>query len=216
MVESKAWNWELATEEIWNQPLEDVYYYVQRWKEKGFVKLLDLGCGLGRNSILFAKNGYSVCAFDLSEDAILQVNQKAEEQNIHIHTAIGDMLHLPYENNSFDCLLSYHVISHTDSEGIIKALSEIERVLKPDGEFYLTLCSKNSPSYVSGKYPKIDLNTVLKTEGPEINVPHFFVDSEDIKSLFMRFELIKLRLINDIQSNYMGWHFFILGKKSTN
>jgi hypothetical protein len=75
------------------------------------------------------------------------------------------------------------------------------------------LCPKNSPSYVSGKYPKIDSNTVLKAEGPEINIPHFFVDPEDIKSLFMRFKLIKLRLINDIQRNYMGWHYSILGKK---
>jgi SAM-dependent methyltransferase len=213
MVESKAWNWELAEEEIWNRASEDVYYYVYRWKEKNYKDLLDLGCGLGRNSILFANNGFSVSACDLSSDAIETVNNKCKEQKLIIETKIGDMLNLPYENDSFDCLLSYHVISHTDSEGIVKVIEEIERVLRPDGEFYLTLCSKDSSSFKSGKYPKLDDNSVIKNEGPEINIPHFFVDLRDIRVLFKRFELLKIRHTYDIFSDYMGCHYFILGKR---
>jgi SAM-dependent methyltransferase len=213
MVKSKAWNWELADEDIWNIPSEDVYYYVHRWKEAKYKDLLDLGCGLGRNGILFAKNGFEVHAFDLSKDAINSVNEKNIELNLNIKTSLGDMLDLPYDDESFDCLLSYHVISHTDSAGIIKVIDEIDRVLRRNGEFYLTLCSKDSFSFKSGKYEKIDENSVIKLEGPEAGIPHFFVDLDDIKRLFAKFELIKIRHTYDIFSDYTGSHYFLLGKK---
>ena len=52
MVDSKAWNWDEVKEQIWNEPSEDVYYYLHRWQQTGFKKFLDLGCGKGRHSHL--------------------------------------------------------------------------------------------------------------------------------------------------------------------
>jgi ubiquinone/menaquinone biosynthesis C-methylase UbiE len=214
MVNSKAWNWAEVKDDIWNQPSEDVYYYVHRWKENNLSKLLDLGCGLGRNSILFAQNGFTVTAYDLSFDAIEKVNKKSRELKLSINTIIGDMIKLPFREESFDCILSYHVISHTDSEGIKKVLNEIQRVLKKNGEFYLTLCSKESNSFKSGKYKRYDENTILKDEEPEKDIPHFYANTENIKELFQNFKILKLRHIYDIFSDSIGCHYFILGKKS--
>lgn len=74
MVKSKEWNWTEVKEHFWNFPLEDVYYYVNRWKSKGYNKFLDLGCGLGRHSILFAQNGFKTYSFDLSQYRLDEVN----------------------------------------------------------------------------------------------------------------------------------------------
>ena len=60
---SKEWNWELNKQNVWLNPSVESYYYVNTWKEKGFKKILDLGCGLGRHSILFAKNNFDVYWF---------------------------------------------------------------------------------------------------------------------------------------------------------
>ena len=57
MVQSKGWDWENANQSAWLKPTEDSYYLWQVWKEKGYSKLLDLGTGLGRHAVHFAKNG---------------------------------------------------------------------------------------------------------------------------------------------------------------
>jgi ubiquinone/menaquinone biosynthesis C-methylase UbiE len=61
------------------------------------------------------------------------------ELGLNIKTAVGDINSLPYDSNMFECLLAYHVISHTDTKGIRVIISEINRVLKSGGEFFITL-----------------------------------------------------------------------------
>lgn len=213
MVKSKEWNWAKAKDNFWNIPSEDVYYYVSRWKSKGYKKFLDLGCGLGRHSILFVKNGFETYSFDLSQDGLDVLNEKAKNEDLNIDIKLGDINNLPYETNSFDCLLAYHVISHTDTKGIIKIINEINRVLRSGGEFFITLCSKNSPSFSKKNYPRIDENTIIKTEEPEVDVPHFYSDLEDVKELLKDFDIIKIRHIEDIFDNTSSWHYFIHGEK---
>ncbi|MHB1000809.1 MAG: class I SAM-dependent methyltransferase [Armatimonadota bacterium] len=214
MVQSKEWNWSEVTEDIWNEPSEDIYYYLDRWRRKGFNRFLDLGCGLGRHSILFAENGFEVYAFDLSQDGIDTLNRRASESGLIINTTLGDINSLPYEDESFDCLLAYHVISHTDTQGITGIANEIHRVLRKGGEFFITLCSKNSPSYCSKDYPRIDENTIIKTEEPEVDVPHFYSNLDDVRRILRTFELIRIRQIEDIFGDNSTWHYFVHGRKS--
>ena len=59
MIESKGWDWNLVKEDnenIWKNPSIESYYLLNRWKSQGKKEFLDLGCGLGRHSILFGKN----------------------------------------------------------------------------------------------------------------------------------------------------------------
>jgi len=213
MVKSKEWNWEKVDDNIWNTPSEDIYYYLNIWKEKGFKHFLDLGCGLGRHSILFAENSFNTYSFDLSKAGLKILKEKSEEKNLDIDIKLGDINNLPYESNSFDCMLAYHVISHTDTKGIVNILNEIKRVLKKDGEFFITFCSKNSPSFAKKGYPKIDENTIVKTEEPEKGIPHFYSDINTVKELLQNFKIIRIRHIEDIFENSNSWHYFVHGKK---
>ena len=214
----KAWNWDKNKDDIWFIPSEESYYLLNRWKEKGFSKFLDLGCGRGRHSIQFAKDGFDVSSVDLSPVAVNGLNEWAGNEDLNISATVSDMMHLPFNDNTFDCLLAYHVISHTDSKGIIKVISEIRRVLKAGGEFYITFCSKNAWSFKEAGYPKLDENTVIKIEnGAENNIPHFYVDDKVIKELLKGFKLITVRHIQDVVLDgheYVSWHYFVLGEKS--
>lgn len=214
---SKPWDWDKNSFDLWLKPSEESHYILNRWKEKGYRDFLDLGCGLGRHSIFFAKNGFYVTSCDLSIKALDNVKQWAIKEKLNIKTVKADMISLPFNDNSFDCLLAYHVISHTDSNGINKILSEIGRVLRPGGEFYITLCSKNSGSFKDAGYPKLDENTVIKIEdGPENNIPHFYVNEQLLKELLVGLKIINIRQIQEIISNgkeYKSWHYFILGSK---
>ncbi|OPJ56641.1 class I SAM-dependent methyltransferase [Clostridium oryzae] len=197
MVESKEWDWKVANRTIWTTPCEESYYYMYKWKLESRKSILDLGCGLGRHSILFAKNGFKVTAVDLSDYGVNYLREWEKREKVDILTEICDMKKLPFMDSAFDCIWAYHVISHTDTEGFIGILTEIERVLKPKGCIYCTLCSKDTWSFSEPKYKHVDDNTVIKTDGAEKDVPHYFVDLDDIQRLFKNFTIKRIRHIDD-------------------
>lgn len=197
MMQSKAWNWKDAEKERWLTPSEESVFLQKKWQEEGARSVLDLGCGLGRHAIYFAKNGFDVTAVDLSEEAVECVKEKAETKGVHITCKVADMMALPFAAHSFDRVFSYHVISHQDTVGVQKVIDEITRVLKPSGKLFLTLCSKEHFAFSEEAFPRVDENTVLKTEGAEVDVPHFFADKEIIKELFRDYRLLQVRHITE-------------------
>lgn len=220
MIESKGWNWEIVRDDkncIWKNPSVESYYLLDRWKRQNKKNFLDLGCGLGRHSILFGKNGFEVYCFDISENAIKRTKEWAEEEMLNLHYEIGDMLNLPYENNSMDCILCRNVISHSDTEGVKKIISELKRVLKNNGECYLTLGSNDTYGFRQKDWPIIDENTRLRMEkGPEYKVPHFYADYDLIKKLFSEFEIININQNVDYYEKdgklYDSYHYHVLIK----
>lgn len=217
MTESKAWDWRKDSDPIWLEPCEESYFYSRKWKRSGKKTVLDLGCGLGRHAILFAREGFEVTAVDLSEYAVGHLRDWQKHEGLHIDTTCCDMKMLPFPDSVFDCIWSYHVISHTDTVGLTEIIGEIQRVLKSDGEIYLTLCSKESKNFRQAGFPKIDENTIIKSDhGPEKNVPHFYADLGDIERLFALFELLSVRHIEDcvFDGKYMdNKHFYIHARK---
>ncbi len=215
---SKAWDWNRGKSDIWLTPSEEGYYLADLWKRRGHTALLDFGCGLGRHAVFFAKEGFEVSAFDLSPEGVEHLRAWASREGVTVDARVADMLRLPYADAAFDCLFAYHVISHTDTPGAEAILREARRVLKPGGEFFLTLCSKASWSFAGAGYPKIDENTVRKTaDGPEKDVPHFYVDLDDAARLLTASGLkpTRVRHIEECILNGEkdgGTHYFILGE----
>lgn len=219
---TKAWDWSKNEDNSWLIPSMEACYLSECWKSKGFNKFLDLGCGLGRHSIYFAKKGFEVNSIDLSEYGINHLKKWAEQEQVSIATNIGNMLSLPFENNTFDCIMAYNVIYHTDTNGFIKSLNEIKRVLKCGGEMFITLISKNTWSFQKAdNYKRIDENTILRDEqDTERNVPHFYVDINDIKTYFTDFEFVSLPIEQteyDIENTkYFSKHFNLIVRKIKN
>lgn len=187
----------------WLDPCEESWYYAEKWKREGRKHVLDLGCGLGRHSVLFAKYGFEVTAVDVSDEALSFLRSYSEEQGVadRIDCRKADMEEMPFAADSFDCLFSMHAAGHTDTEGMNRTMQEIRRFMKPGGEVFMTLCSKETQTYLDPDLPRLDENTVVKTEGPEQSVPHFFIDIEGIKTLFAGFELKKIRHIDECFSD---------------
>ena len=220
IVQSKGWTWEMVMgehEEYWKNPAPETFYLLSRWKNQHKKKILDLGCGLGRHTILFALNGFDVSAFDISENSVERTAAWAKELNLDIDTKQGDMLEMPYADESMDGILCINVISHTDTNGMYKMADELKRVLKPGGECYLTLGSKETWGFKQN-WPVVDANTKLRDEpGPEYMTPHFYADYDLIFELFKDFDVVDVKHIATYpKSNgktYESYHWHVLIRK---
>lgn len=208
MIE-KAWNWNNITSTHWNEPSEDIYYYLHLWSEKRSKKLLDLGAGIGRHSLLFAKNGFDVTAFDFSKEGLDKIENFADQLNLEIDLVNGNMNRLPFASQSFDFVVAYNSIYHTDYEGLIRTIYEIRRVLKANGEAFVTMLSKNDKSFIDGSGSLIAENTLMKKEEDGSILPHFFVDEEYIYKLFKSFHIISLKQIEEFHEDKTFFHYAI-------
>lgn len=213
MVKSKAWNWNIALAPHWEEPAPEVYPLLNRWLKLKFKTLLDLGCGVGRHALFFSKLGFDVSACDLSREGIDKLNIQAEKNNLNIVTQVCDMLSLPYKSNSFDTLIAFHAIYHTDDQGIKKILSEIKRVLKAGGEAFITFNTKNGSSYKSSDGRRLSDNTIIKTTGHEAGIPHYYASKQEVEVLLKDFELIEFSYKEEYWQDYIGTHYFTLVKK---
>ena len=220
MVESKAWDWKIVKnkqEQTWLEPSVESYYLIDRWQKQRKNDFLDLGCGLGRHTIQFAKAGFNTAGFDLSEESIRRTAKYAKAEKLDIALKVGDMLELPYSDASFDCILCRNVISHTDTAGMRQIVEELKRVLRSEGECYLTLGSKETWGFKQD-WPVVDENTKIRIEdGPENGIPHFYADYDLIQELFKDF---KIELVYQLEDFYEkngktlnSWHYHLLIKK---
>ena len=99
MTKSKGWNWKIASDDInstWKVPSIESYYLLNRWSNLCFKDFLDLGCGIGRHTVLFAENGFNVSGFDISKEGIRKTKEWLKNLDLKAALKVGDMLELPY------------------------------------------------------------------------------------------------------------------------
>ena len=95
--------------------------------------LLDLGCNWGRWSIAASRKGYRVAGIDPSLGAIMAARRVARQLDLPIMYVVADARYLPFKNSSFDVVFSYSVLQHLSKANAVSVLSQVRRVLRPDG-----------------------------------------------------------------------------------
>jgi len=217
MIE-KAWDWNKVQSTYWDVPSEELFYYLQIWKEQHKMNLLDLGSGKGRHSFLFAKNGFNVTAFDISESGLNLMKEKMNKMNLMISLVNGNMISLPFQDATFDTIIAYNSIYHSDEDGFKTTVNEIKRILSNNGEAFITLLSKDDVSFNGNSENKISNNTLMKKEEDGSILPHYYVDNNDIETHFNDFHINSLRKVvefhNDKSFSHYHLHLIKRGVKS--
>jgi ubiquinone/menaquinone biosynthesis C-methylase UbiE len=96
-------------------------------------KVLDLGCGTGRHTIILKKRGARVWGLDLSPKML----EIAKTEIKGVDFKVGTVYNLPYRSNFFDIVVSGLVVEYFND--VDKAFKEIHRVLKKDGIFVFSI-----------------------------------------------------------------------------
>lgn len=96
------------------------------------LKLLDIGCGEGKDAVFFARNGYNVTAFDISDAGIEKTKRLAEKIGVHVHVFKADLLDFRLDT-SFDILFSSGVLHYIKPELRDKIFNNYKQYTNPNG-----------------------------------------------------------------------------------
>ncbi len=139
--EMVAHKWDLASEtfdthaghgiqsqkekDAWKRAFQDVF-------PKKDLKILDVGCGTGELSLLFAEMGYKVTGIDISRQMLKTAKTKAEARGADITFGEGDAENPPFDISSFDIVFSRHLLWTLPNPK--KAVENWKRVLRKNGK----------------------------------------------------------------------------------
>ena len=161
-------------------------------KENKKARVLDLGCGAGRNLIYMANQGFEAHGLEISETGINFTKKRLKKRNLKAHVVKGDMHLLPYTDSCFDAIICLFTIYHQKLKGIQETISQIHHVLRKGGVLLANFHSKRSSMY--GKGVKAEKDTFIRQNGPEKGVIHHFTDKEEIAKLLKDFKNVNIKL----------------------
>lgn len=197
----------------WSEPDEDVVALSPRLKREKVKRSLDLGCGIGRHVIFMAKSGFETYGIDLSGHGIAHCEQWLAAEGLKANLTSKDMHTLPYKNDYFDFVLSWNVIYHTTRDCMSGILSEVSRVIRNKGLFYLTLNSIKNKHYGNGT--EVEPGTFDNPEKEDGQHLHHYSDEEDVRDLLSGWHIERM---NESEETLSGkcypnsWHWMILAR----
>lgn len=173
-----------------SEPQSDTKDFL-RWlrREEGkdvtTFRVLDLGCGTGRNSEHLAEEGARVSAIDISETALRIARQRAEAAGLKIEYLQKDMgTKLAFADASFDLVLDVMSSNSLLADGRAVLLSEIARTAKPGAYLYFkTLCKDGDANAKAllQKHPGPEADTYVM---PELGITERVFTEGDLRALY--------------------------------
>lgn len=157
-------------------------------KEKGLKRVLEIGCGQGRDSLFFASNGIEVKALDYSRLAIEQLSKRAKQTGLPIEAFVYDAAKpLSFNDGTFDAVYSHMLFSMRFSQEQLRFIfKEIRRVLKNDGFHFFSVRNHNDKFY--GKGIKIN-EEIYDINGFQIR----FFTTQEIENISEGFKILEIK-----------------------
>jgi ubiquinone/menaquinone biosynthesis C-methylase UbiE len=148
--------------------------------------LLEVGCGMGYDSLEFLKHGVRVTATDLTPSAVAMTRQHFESERVQAEDIrIANALDLPFPDNTFDAVWANGVLHATGDTG--RAIQEARRVLKPGGRAIIShFYRKPSWMYAINRLGRENIE--YKEEDPPVN--EFYTD-EEVLHFFQGYQVIE-------------------------
>ena len=176
------------------KPIKTIQEIVPLFSGCQELRILDLGCGVGRNSIflaekLGAEKACRIACVDILDIAISKLNQYALEYGVsdNINGIVSSIEDFIIQENSYDLIIAVSALEHIDGEdAFIKKLEEIKNGLKKNG----TVCL-----VINSNVKEINAETLEEIEPQfEVNISTETVQ-DYLNKIFSVFEIIKNNVI---------------------
>jgi ubiquinone/menaquinone biosynthesis C-methylase UbiE len=111
-------------------------------------KVLDLGCGPGRDALQFKQRGINSVCIDISPEMIRLCKQKG------LDAYVMDIENMTFADNSFDGVWAVTSLLHFPKSSLDGLLVKVKRVLRQEGLFFISMKEGASEGFLrSAKYP---------------------------------------------------------------
>lgn len=156
--------------------------------------ILELGCGIGRDAIFFARHGNKVVATDGS-DVVIDHNL-TKKVSSSLRFELLDMRDtLPYKDNQFDVVYSNLSLHYYSNEKTREIIQNIGRVLK-NGGLFIFACKSYDSLHNSGE--ELESNVVASPTGA---ILHFFT-TDYVHTLLD--ECMNIEYLDEIEEEFNG------------
>ena len=107
------------------------------------MKVLDIGCGEGKDAVYMAKLGYTVTAFDLTESGIAKTQRLAKEAGVRINAYVDDINTFETKER-FEIIYSSGTLQYLQPDKIQPFFEKICRITNPNGINYFNVFVEKS------------------------------------------------------------------------
>lgn len=172
----KMWdNWSKRRSSV---PVYDLWLdeYKNILQENKDNEILDLGCGIGADTLYLLERGYNVLSCDFSVEAL-----KSIENNIpNSKTFYLDMMKkFPIDDKKYSLIIADLSLHYFNNETTIHIMKEIKRILKDGGVLLARVASVNDFNFGAGQGEKRENNYYF-----EGDYTKRFFDLEDVNKYF--------------------------------
>lgn len=176
------------SENLFGNPYLELIHFFEKQAFKG--KVLDLGCGQGRNAIPLAKMGYEVIGIDNSKIGIQQLNEKAKNESLSLQGIIADIFEYEdFQEVDFILLDSMFHFTKNDKERELNFLKKIFQLAKP--KTIIVICIQNTGSKIKTLNELINNSEELQRM-EEIELKYTYVDQESNHSSTTDYKMMVL------------------------
>ena len=103
-------------------------------------KVLDIGCGEGKDAVYMAQKGYDVTAFDLTENGIRKTVSLSEKRNVNINAYVDD-INTFRTDEQFDIIYSTGTVQYLFEENKKGFFEKLDKITKKNGIVYINVFS---------------------------------------------------------------------------
>lgn len=158
--------------------------------------VLDAACGEGYGSFILSKFAKFITGIDISQEAVEYAKSKYIRDNLEYRCA--SITKLPFENNTIDVVISFETIEHVDAVMQKQFLSEISRVLKPNGIMIMSSPDKLTYSDIPNYKNPYHVHELYVNQFKKLIEKYF----KNVKLFYQGITKMKLGIIKDSNNSY--------------
>jgi ubiquinone/menaquinone biosynthesis C-methylase UbiE len=178
------------------------------------MSIVDVGCGIGRNLLFGEEFGFRMYGMDISAVAIRTAQELLRRKGVERpeeRAVVGDIRQLPWKDGFFHHAIADSVLDSMEIELATKGVSEMARVLKPQGYLYISLISGDQ----TGHQPDFAGEEIVRTTHENGTIQSYFNHAKVETLLGTYFNIKSCQLVRhtDYTRDFYEGRWHVVGQR---